>query len=42
MRLDTFIRNSRAMLENNMAFFSKKTDGGRKLRAKELTPRGRP
>ena len=39
MRLDTFIRNSRAMLENNMAFFSKKTDGGRKLRAKELTRR---
>jgi len=39
MRLDTFIRNSRAMLENNMAYYSRKTDGGRKLRSKEITRR---
>ena len=39
MRLDTFINNSRAMLENNMAFYSRKTDGGRKLRSKEITRR---
>lgn len=37
MLLDNFIMNSRAMLENNMAFYSRKTDGGRKLRAKALT-----
>lgn len=37
MRLDTFIRNTRAMLENNMAYYSRKTDGGRKLRSKEIT-----
>lgn len=37
MKLDTFICNAHAMLENNMAFFSKKADDGRKLRSKQLT-----
>lgn len=36
MQLDTFLFNARAMLENNMAFFSKKVDSGRKLRSKEV------
>lgn len=36
MRLDTFLNNARLLLENNMAFYSKKADGGRKLRSKEL------
>lgn len=36
MKLDTFLHNARYLLENNMAFFSKKADTGRKTRSKVL------
>ena len=36
MLTSTFITNARAMVENNMAFFSRKSDSGRKLRSKEV------
>ena len=36
MHIDTFMANARFLLENNMAFFSKKADSGRKARSKEL------
>lgn len=36
MHIDTFLYNARCLLENNMAFFSKKVDSGRKARSKVL------
>ena len=36
MKLDTFLHNSRAIVENNMAFYSRKADSGRKLRSKSM------
>ena len=36
MHIDTFLHNARYLLENNMAFFSKKADSGRKTRSKVL------
>ena len=36
MHIDTFLCNARYLLENNMAFFSKKADSGRKSRSKVL------
>lgn len=34
MKLETFLNNAGTLLENNMAFYSKKADSCRKLRAK--------
>ena len=36
MHIDTFLYNARCLLENNMAFFSKKVDSARKTRSKVL------
>ena len=36
MKLDTFLHNAKAIVENNIAFYSRKADSGRKLRSKMM------